>query len=227
MFLSANLVIVLSIFWKNALNDILGISNNVLVLYNPCLKVNRGSLLKEKYILVAGTIIPRKGYETIIVGFSLISKKFPDWKIVFAGNGDIDRALEIAKNTNIENQVEFIGWVSGIDKENVFRKASIYCLASVAEGFPMGVLDAWAYGLPCVVTPVGGLPDILTNNRSGLFFPVGDSNYLSSQLEKLIIDETLRNNIVNETDKIINGELEISIINLKLDSIYNSFKHEK
>lgn len=38
----------------------------------------------------------------------------------------------------------------------------------------MGVLDAWAYGIPCVVTPVGGLPDIVIDGENALVFPVGD-----------------------------------------------------
>ena len=48
----------------------------------------------------------------------------------------------------IQNQVEFLGWVTDKDKEKVFQEASVYCLASDGEGFPMGVLDAWAYGIP-------------------------------------------------------------------------------
>lgn len=55
-------------------------------------------------------------------------------------------------------------------KEETFQKASIYCLASDGEGFPMGVLDAWAYGIPCVVTPVGGIPDIVKDGINGLIF---------------------------------------------------------
>lgn len=50
----------------------------------------------------------------------------------------------------------------------------------------MGVLDAWAYGIPCVVTPVGGLPDIVIDGENALAFPVGDVDMLSSQLKKMI-----------------------------------------
>lgn len=46
----------------------------------------------------------------------------------------------------------------------------------------MGVLDAWASGIPCVVTPVGGLPDIVIDGENALVFPVGDVDMLSSQL---------------------------------------------
>ena len=45
----------------------------------------------------------------------------------------------------------------------------------------MGVLDAWAYGIPCVVTPVG----VVIDGENALVFPVGDVDMLSSQLKKM------------------------------------------
>lgn len=51
------------------------------------------------------------------------------------------------------------------------------------------MFDAWAYGIPCVVTPVGGLPDIVIDGENALVFPVGDVDMLSSQLKKMISDD--------------------------------------
>ncbi len=48
------------------------------------------------------------------------------------------------------------------------------------------MFDAWAYGIPCVVTPVGGLPDIVIDGENALVFPVDDVDMLSSQLKKMI-----------------------------------------
>lgn len=55
----------------------------------------------------------------------------------------------------------------------------------------MGVLDAWAYGIPCVVTPVG----VVIDGENALVFPVGDVDMLSSQLKKMISDDFLREKI--------------------------------
>lgn len=51
------------------------------------------------------------------------------------------------------------------------------------------MFDAWAYSIPCVVTPVGGLPDIVIDGENALVFPVGDVDMLSSQLKKMISDD--------------------------------------
>ena len=133
----------------------------------------------------------------------------------------IKKAKDAVKKLNIDRQIKFLGWVSGKEKEHAFHTASIYCLASDGEGFPMGVLDAWAYGIPCVVTPVGGIPDIVSDGKNGLVFPVRDIDALSKKLEILISNEELRKNIVHETDKYVNGLFNIKTINRELDKIYS------
>lgn len=227
LFLSADIIIVLSEQWRRWLKEALGLTQNIKVLYNPCPIVNRCENKRKPYILFAGTIIPRKGYETLLRGFAIIAKKYPQWKIVFAGNGEIEKAKSIAVELNIENQVDFKGWVSGIEKTRVFQEASIYCLASESEGFPMGVLDAWAYGLPCVVTPVGGLPDIVKDGENALVFPVGNIEVLSQQLEKLISNIDLRAKISKASIGLANNTFNIKNINTELGQIYETlYKHK-
>lgn len=221
LFSQADLILVLSEQWKKWVKEALGLSDKVEVLYNPCPIVNRKEDMREKYILFAGTINSRKGYSDLLQGFAKISSKYPDWRIVFAGNGEIEKAQTIAKELNIGDKVCFLGWIIGEKKEQVFQKASIYCLASDGEGFPMGVLDAWAYGIPCVVTPVGGIPDIVKDGVNGLIFNVKDIDTLAFQLEKLILNENLRKCIVKETDKDVYGAFNLTIINHKLDEIYS------
>ncbi len=222
LFNKATMVLALSPQWQRWIKEALDIEDNVNVLYNPCPSVNPRNDLRENTILVAGTIIPRKGYETIIKGFALIAKHHPEWKVVFIGNGEIEEAKAIAQATGVEKQVYFSGWVKGIAKEQSFQNASIYCLASEEEGFPMGVLDAWSYGIPCIMTPVGGIPDIVLDGKNGLLFNVSDFKALSDQLEKLINNEILRQSIVKESDKYVNGEFNIKTINKKLEDIYSN-----
>lgn len=224
LFSRADLVLVLSEQWRRWIKEALGLTEHIEVLYNPCPIVENKPELKQKEILFAGTVIPRKGYADLIRGFSKIASSYPDWKVVIAGNGEIDKAKAIAKECGIEKQVVFLGWVNGKAKELAFQQASIYCLASDGEGFPMGVLDAWAYGIPCVVTPVGGLPDIVVDGENALVFPVGDVDMLARQLEKMISDNILREKISNASLDLAKTTFNIVYINKKLDEIYARFK---
>lgn len=224
LFSRADLVLVLSEQWRRWIKEALGLTEHIEVLYNPCPIVERKLELKQKEILFAGTVIPRKGYADLIRGFSKIASSYPDWKVVIAGNGEIDKAKAIAKECGIEKQVVFLGWVNGKAKDLAFQQASIYCLASDGEGFPMGVLDAWAYGIPCVVTPVGGLPDIVVDGENALVFPVGDVDMLARQLEKMISDNSLREKIAKASLDLAKTTFNIAYINKKLDEIYERFK---
>lgn len=220
LFSRADLVLVLSEQWRRWIKESLGLTEHIEVLYNPCPIVERKPELKQKEILFAGTVIARKGYADLIRGFAKIAHTHPDWRVVIAGNGETDKAKEIAKECGIEHQVDFLGWVIGKAKSLAFQRASIYCLASDGEGFPMGVLDAWAYGIPCVVTPVGGLPDIVVEDKNALVFPVGDVDILAKQLERLISDDKLRNTIAEEALQLAHTTFDINNINRTLGGIY-------
>lgn len=226
----ADKVLVLSPQWIRWINKAFpGNKIDMQVMWNPCPTVNRNSSNKKKQILYAGTILGRKGYAVLLGAFGKIAKKYPEWKVAFAGNpyllegiNEMDDGKRIADELGITNQVEWLGWVAGAEKERVFNESSIYCLASDGEGFPMGVLDAWAYGIPCVMTPVGGIPDIVEDGKSGLITPVGDVNALASALERLMMDSNLRVSMVNETDIWVNGEFSSKVINNKLGEVYAS-----
>lgn len=230
LFERADLVLVLSEQWRRWLKDSIGNGswmNKMEVLYNPCPSVHRSTKRKKKQILYAGTLLRRKGYDVLLKAFGKIAKIHPDWKIAFAGNpylkegiNELEDGKDIARRLNIESQVEWFGWVSGDEKERVFNESSIYCLASDGEGFPMGVLDAWAYGLPCVVTPVGGLTDIVIDGKNGLVFSVGNVDMLAEKLDLMISDSQCREQIAQESLRLAQTTFDVKAINEHLGRIY-------
>lgn len=226
----ADRIIFLSPLWKNwACNIIPELENKMEILYNPCPIVERLDIQKKKQILYAGTILKRKGYDILLKAFGRVAQKHTDWKVIFAGNpylkdgiNELEDGKQITKMLNIENQVEWLGWINGKKKDQVFCESSIYCLASESEGFPMGVLDAWAYGVPCIMTPVGGIPDIVRNEIEGLIFPVGNVDALADALDKMMSNEMLRKQVVQNTDKYVSDTFNVKKINKQLEKIYDS-----
>lgn len=222
LFNSADLVIVLSTFWKTQVSKIVTNPEKIVVVYNPCPVVKQNNtIIKKKYILFAGTLNERKGYADLINSFALIADKFPDWKLVFAGNGEIGAATELCKTLNIINQVDFKGWVSGIEKEKLFAEASVFCLPSYAEGFPMAVLDAWAFGLPVIATPVGGLPDIVVHGENALMFKPGNIEELKVNLGILLSDSLFREKLRISSLKLSNEIFDIKVIARQIDELYS------
>lgn len=236
LFFNADLILVLSGYWKNALIADLGLpENKIRVVYNPCPNIDTQTFVNsikfadatiQKKILYAGTVCHRKGYDDMIRAFAKIASRHQDWKIVFAGNGEVVQGKALAAELGILNQTEFLGWVSGNDKDKAFRNVSIFCLPSYAEGFPMGVLDAWAYGLPVITTPVGGIPDIAVDGKNMLLFNPGDIEALSCQMERMISDDELRATIANQSVLLANTIFNVHTINQKLGDIYEALLND-
>ena len=98
----------------------------------------------------------------------------------------------MAHNMGLDDSVTFTGYITGKQKEDAWNKASIYCMCSRHEGFPMVVLEAWARGIAVVTTPVGGLPDVIEEGKNCLTFPFDDADALTMQLRKLMESPDLR-----------------------------------
>ncbi len=222
-FCQADKVIVLSNWWKEQfIRRGVVAQSKIDVLYNPCPEVCIDNSRKKKIILYAGTVNERKGYRDLIKAFAKIVNKYPDWTINIAGNGEINEGTALATELGISDNVKFLGWISGKDKEKAFQEASIFCLPSYAEGFPMAVLDAWAYGLPVITTPVGGIPDVAKDGENMLLFNPGDIEELTKQLNRMISNECLREQIAQHSFQLSKTTFNQDTINKQLELIYDS-----
>lgn len=198
-------------------------SNNMEVLYNPCPSVRpSNSEKREKYILFAGTLTHRKGYDDLIKAFARIAKCHSDWRLKLAGNGEIEEGRRLASSLGIVNQIDFLGWINGEEKDKAFRHASIYCLPSYSEGFPMGVLDAWAYHLPVVTTPVGGIPDIAADGENMILFTPGDIDGLAHSLDNLMSDSNLYSQLAVASANLAQNKFSVVNITQSMTNIYSS-----
>lgn len=219
----SDMIIVLSPYWGKKIRQASPESNyNIKVLYNPCPTVERHKgKSAEKYVLYAGILNDRKGYNRLLEAFAKVADRHKDWKLKFAGNGEIEQAKELQRSLGLNDaRVKYLGWITGIDKDLVFNGASIYCLPSWGEGFPMGVLDAMAYGIPVVTTPVGGIDEILENGKDCIITPIGDVDALAGALNHLIEDGELRFAMVENADKRKDNDFNLKNICRQLDQLY-------
>lgn len=221
LFTNADVVIVLSNYWKDVVNVKFNLGDKVKVIYNPCTESDYPVQYKKRQsILYAGTLNQRKGYADLIRAFGKIAHKYPEWEVTLAGNGEVDNAKMIAKELGVENQCVFLGWVSGQAKDKAYKEATVFCLPSYAEGFPMAVLDAWAYGLPVITTPVGGIPDVAEDGENMLLFEPGDIDGLSKCIEQMITDEELLNKLGEASRKFANTTFNVKSICKQIGDVY-------
>ncbi len=223
MFEQCDCGIVLSESLKQKIEEHIGKSEKLRVVYNPCPIVAKTTQYEKKnQILFSGTLYEGKGYKDFISAFAKVADKHPDWKIILAGNGEVGQASSLAKESGIDNQVELLGWVNGESKDKAFKQASVFCLPSYAEGFPMAVLDAWAYGLPVITTPVGGIPDVAMDGENMLLFNPGDIETLAEKLDIIMSDESLRNKLSAASAKMAVEKFNLVTITAQVAEIYES-----
>jgi len=77
------------------------------------------------------------------------------------------------------------------DVPELLQAADVVCLSSTAEGLPMVILEAMAAGKPIVATEIGGVPEAVQNDRTGILVPVGDAQAFAAALVRLAGDAEL------------------------------------
>lgn len=156
-------------------------------------------------VLWLGTIAElhrNKGLEYLINSLSKVNKPFICFII---GEGEEREKLEkIIKRNNLEGRVFMPGF---IDSANHYIKAfDIFILPSIKEGFPYAILEAGSAGLPVIASSVGGIGDIIENNKNGILIPAKNSGEIVKSINYLInfsdkqssFGSNLREKVLNE-----------------------------
>lgn len=157
----------------------------------PLIDVNK--ITSEIIVLFLGNLCQRKGVWDLVACAKALR---PGVRLVLVGGeedpgitGDLSKYLACE---GLENRVELVGPAVGEAKFRWLRSADIFVLPSYAEGVPISMLEAAAAGLPLIVTPVGGIPSVLTDCEHALFVQPGDHDALISAINRLIEAPALR-----------------------------------
>lgn len=197
------------------------VSTPTAVIYNACENNAEADWAKkEKSIIMAAHLDENKRPGLLLKAWGRIHKDFPGWHVTIMGDGDVPRYQRLAKELGVNDSITFTGYITGTKKENIWRKASIYVMCSRHEGFPMVVLEAWAHGVAVVTTPVGGLPDVMEEEKNCLSIPFDDDISLARQLSRLISNEKLRGRIAEYAKDNTLEPFSIERINADIEAIY-------
>lgn len=220
----ANLVLFLAKRWERLFKEkYTDVDVETAVLYNACDSVEDVPMEeKEKSIIMAAYFNENKAPDVLLRAWKKIKDRHPDWRVTMMGNGDVERYKQMSEEMGLADSVTFTGYITGQKKRDIWRKASIYCMCSYNEGFPMVVLEAWAHKVAVVTTPVGGLPDVIEEGKNCVTFPFGDDEALAEQMERLIENDTLRNDIAEYAKRNTLPEFSLDSINILIDNIYDN-----
>jgi len=101
------------------------------------------------------------------------------------------------------------------------RKASAYVLPSYNEGLPMSILEAMAAGLPVISTPIGGIPEAITDNVEGLLVQPGDVEALAQALRRILRDPIFARTMGAAARNKVASQFDARVIVPRVEEILN------
>lgn len=133
--------------------------------------------------------IGQKGYDVLLRAFQDVSQQINNVILMFIGDGpDMERLREMADDLGISEKIRFLGFKK--NPEYYLSMAKIYVSSSIFEGFPLAVGEAMLCSLPVIATQVGGIPDMIEHNVSGVLVEPGNSKAIASAIKELISRRT-------------------------------------
>jgi glycosyltransferase involved in cell wall biosynthesis len=142
-------------------------------------------------ILAVSRLIERKGVDTLLHAVAGLAS--PAVTIDIAGDGPDRQALEdLARGLGLAGRVQFHWFTEREALADLYRRADVFALTSVAESCSMALLDAIAAGLPVVATQVGGNPELVEHGVNGLLARPGEASEFTAALDTLCRDRTRR-----------------------------------
>lgn len=162
-----------------------------------------------------------KGYQYLINAINILINKGYNLECQILGDGsDLDSLILLKNKLGINNNIKFLGFDDNIN--HFLDTLDIYVQPSIQESFGISILEAMNRSRPVVASNIGGIPEIIKNNVTGILFESQNYNDLACRIEELILNPEKRIEIANSgRDRFIMNFTTEVFIN-KLDDIYSS-----
>ena len=149
---------------------------------------------KEKLILCAGTVGPRKAQPYLAEAFLRIAARFPEWKLIFVGRPDHPGTAARLDDLNAQlpDRMQWVRDCSDAQLREWLQRADVFAMPSLHEGLGLSLQEALFYGCACIASRVGGIQDLLEHEVNGILVPPADSEALANGLARILEDAALR-----------------------------------
>lgn len=138
------------------------------------------------HILFLARIEKAKGIFEALEAYRLVKRGGSSVKMTIAGDGlDMDKVQAFVRDNHLAD-VTFLGQLEGQNVSNAYKEADLYLLPSYSEGMPTTILEAMAFGLPVIASPVGGIKDFFEDGKMGFLVDGIDPKTIAKHIETLM-----------------------------------------
>mgnify|MGYP001580441530 FL=1 len=177
-------------------------------------------------IVSASRLVPKNGIDILLRAVQRLKNEGEEFAVLLLGFGPEKERLE---KYALENglSVIFAGNVEQNEVPRYFAVSDVFVRPSRSEGLGSAFLEAMAAGLPIIATPVGGIPDFLTDRKTGLFVKPEDDGDLAKKIKELFNNNVLRQALADEGKKMAEEKYSWDIIAREFDKIFLELPHAK
>lgn len=178
---------------------------------------------KQKDVVFLGRLVERKGARELLEAFNLLSQEMPDVKLKIAGKGEQEASLKkYVQTNNLNDKVEFLGFVSEEEKASLLASAAVACFPSLyGEAFGIVLIEAMAAGAGVVLggdnpgyRSVLGAQEVLLVNPK-------DKEELAERLKLLLTDKKLAAKLHDWQEAAIK-QYDVNVVGYQLEDIHRS-----
>ncbi|TWF42446.1 glycosyltransferase involved in cell wall biosynthesis [Chitinophaga polysaccharea] len=185
----------------------------------PDLRAEYGIPAEKLLICFIARMTYQKDPVTMIRGFAAALQQVPQLQLLMIGDGELmPAAVSAAREAGVEQQVIFAGYRQDIPA--VLYAADIYCLPSLWEGFPIGVLEAMAMGKAVIASDVDGTKEAVKDGENGLLIPAENVPALADAIVKVATDERLRYQLQQNAKIEIATHFNVAGMTEKIAAVY-------
>lgn len=167
-------------------------------------------------ILAVGTLIPPKGFATLLAACELLKKEGVSFRCRLIGEGPERGPLEkLGRDLRASGHLEMPGAMPIQDLLEEYRKAAVFVMASVPsehgrDGLPTVIIEAMAFGVPVVATKHAAIPELVRDGGTGYLVPPLDSEALARALVHCLSDDESRREMCARARRVIEEEYDLS-----------------
>ncbi|OLE61580.1 MAG: hypothetical protein AUG10_00125 [Gemmatimonadetes bacterium 13_1_20CM_2_70_10] len=146
-------------------------------------------------ILYAGNLVAAKGVDVLIRALALLVSRGVTCRLRILGEGPAQPRLQaLARSLGVADRIDWSAFLPQDRMPAEYGAATVTVLPSrgKAEGLGLTLVEALCAGSAVVGTPVGGIPEVILDGRTGLLARDGDADHLAEQMERLLTDDALR-----------------------------------
>jgi glycosyltransferase involved in cell wall biosynthesis len=154
-------------------------------------------------------------------GFAMAVKECPSLHLLMVGDGELkEESIALTKQLKITDHVTFEKFRTDIP--NILYSSDIYCLPSLWEGLPIGLLEAMGMRKAVIATKVDGSKEIINNGTNGILIDPKNSQQLAASLIKLGSSEETRRKLAEEALKTVTANYNVIHMTSSIENIYSS-----